>query len=108
MPNTPNHDASFEKALRAFLRKQRLAAEGCPDPALLSAYYERALDGDEARALDEHLAACADCQAELALLARLDPDATPAEPDASTPAVELTPAQLAEPQGPAKPVAEDD
>ncbi len=110
MADNPNIDASFEKALRALLQRHERPAEGCPDPGVLSAYYERALAEDELGAIEGHLAACVDCQAELALLARLDPGtpavlaeeprpAVPEKPpfavrEESPPAVELKAEQL--------------
>ena len=81
MSTGPDSEKKFEQALRAFLQDQRRASEGCPDPAALSAYYERTLDPQEAGAVEEHLAACVDCQAEVGMLARFDTERAPVAPE---------------------------
>ena len=72
----PDIDAKFDEALRAYLRKHGDRGDGCPDSAIVAAYFEQSLDDHEARELEEHFAQCASCQSELALLASLDDPAT--------------------------------
>jgi hypothetical protein len=83
----PDIDAKFDEALRAYLRKHRDRGDGCPDSAIVAAYFEQSLDEHEARELEEHFAQCASCQSELALLASLDDPAT-GVPASSSPASE--------------------
>ena len=69
----PDGGNNFERLLAAFLRDD-LAPAGptCPPAGLTAAYYEGKLIAEEARDLEEHLARCASCQADVATLARLD------------------------------------
>ena len=68
-----DRDKSFQQMLASFLRDD-LAPAGpdCLAPGAAAAYYAGALSEAEARAVEAHLAACGACQAEIALLARLE------------------------------------
>jgi len=59
----------------ALLGRRLGAREGegrddCPDVGAVAAYYERSLPHNEREAIERHLAGCAPCRAELAVLAR--------------------------------------
>lgn len=67
-----------EKAIAALLRKRAAepgaaATPECPDPKILAAYYERALEPREQAEQDEHVSSCARCQAQLAVMVRSEP-----------------------------------
>ena len=68
-----DRDKSFQQMLASFLRDD-LAPAGpdCLAPGAAAAYYAGALSEAEARSVEAHLAACGACQAEIALLARLE------------------------------------
>jgi hypothetical protein len=56
--------------LRRALAPAETAAEPCPDPEILAAYSERALDGDETAHYELHFARCARCREQLAAMVR--------------------------------------
>lgn len=61
----------FEALLAERLRKRDRAGRGqCPDVTLIAAYCERSLTGGERDAVEQHLAGCALCRAELSSIAR--------------------------------------
>ncbi|PDW03718.1 zf-HC2 domain-containing protein [Candidatus Viridilinea mediisalina] len=75
--------AAVEANLACLVRAQTIAAEvaqveelfyryGCPAPEQLVAYQEDQLEGTARLVFKRHLATCAHCQAELALLAHFD------------------------------------
>ena len=65
-------DDPFEAALARSLQRHGEAVDGCPDPEILAAYWDRSLASDERTHWDAHFAACARCQAQLAALARTE------------------------------------
>jgi hypothetical protein len=78
-------DAGFERMVeREFSRPTGVAADACPQVELLAAWFDRALVGDGAEAVQVHLAACGRCQELLATIARTEPEVlyvnAPAEP----------------------------
>jgi hypothetical protein len=77
-----DRDKSFQHILAAFLRDD-LAPAGpdCLAPGAAAAYYAGALSEAEAHGVEVHLAGCGACQAEIALLARLEARG-PVEPEA--------------------------
>ena len=70
-------DDPFEAALARGLQRQGEAVDGCPDPEILAAYWDRSLTSDERTHWDAHFAACARCQAQLAALARTEARVNP-------------------------------
>ncbi len=68
-----DRDKSFQQMLVSFLRDDQ-APEGpnCPAPGALAAYRAGALSEAETRDIEAHLAGCGACQAEIALLLRLE------------------------------------
>ena len=70
MPDPGPQDKAFEAALSKSLRTQRSADEGCPDPEVLAAYWERPLASEERTKCEAHFASFLRCQAQLAALAR--------------------------------------
>ncbi len=77
-------DSHFDRALRAAARRGRADAGPCPDAALLAAYVDRGLSGDERTDVEAHVADCTLCQEQLALLAAVDvADDPPAAPGPS-------------------------
>ena len=79
MPDPGPADKAFEVALSKSLRTQRSADDGCPEPGVLAAYWERSLASGERAKCEAHFASCLRCQAQLAALAR-----TAASADAAT------------------------
>lgn len=65
-------DATGELIRRVLGRDAGNAKGECPDPAALAAYYEKSLSAAEAAQLERHFAICDRCQAQLAVLARID------------------------------------
>lgn len=66
---------------RGLSRESARAAQGCPEPDILAAYYERSLAPAEVERFDAHLATCARCRAQIAALVRSEtPDKK--QPDA--------------------------
>ena len=60
------------------------AEQGCPEPEVLAAYYERSLAPAEIDQFDAHLATCARCRAQIAALVRSEPhDEKPLDAPAS-------------------------
>jgi hypothetical protein len=80
-----DRDKSFQQVLASFLRDD-LAPAGpdCFAPGAAAAYYVGALSEAEARGVEAHLVGCGACQAEIALLARLEASVA-AEPAAPNP-----------------------
>lgn len=64
-------DPHFDRALRAAARRGRPAGP-CPDASLLAAYVDRGLSAPERASIERHLADCANCMEQLALLAAVD------------------------------------
>ena len=70
MPDPEPANKAFEAALSKSLRTQRSADDGCPEPEVLAAYWERSLASGERARCESHLADCLRCQAQLVALAR--------------------------------------
>src|SRR5690348_8772693 len=72
MSNESARDKGMDKLVEAKLRS-RLSpgSANCLDAELLAAYVERTLTSSERADCESHLAACAHCQEEVAMLARL-------------------------------------
>ena len=64
MPRSSNGER-FETMLRLTIRATEGHRIGCPDSAMLAAYHERALSPAEQGLMEEHLAECGRCRAEL-------------------------------------------
>ena len=68
-------DAIDRELRRAFARRRRTAAPGPHvDAEAAAAWMERRLDAPPRSSVEAHLAACADCQAMVATLARITPE----------------------------------
>ena len=68
-----DREEAFQQVLASFLRDDLApAGQSCLAPGVAAAYYAGALSEPEADAVEIHLAGCAPCQAEIALLARLE------------------------------------
>jgi ribonuclease E len=68
-----DRDEAFQQVLASFLRDDLApAGQACLAPGAAAAYCAGALSEPEARFVEAHLAGCASCQAEIALLARLE------------------------------------
>jgi hypothetical protein len=74
-----DHNRDRDKPAAAELLRQTLASaaaeaglrgEECPDPDILAAYADRALDADETAHYELHFSQCAHCRAQLALMSR--------------------------------------
>jgi hypothetical protein len=65
-------DKAMEGLLRRTLARDAGAAEVCPDPGILAAYYERSLDADENARQELHFSRCVRCREQLAAMARAD------------------------------------
>jgi hypothetical protein len=63
-------DKASVDLLRRSLASSATAAEPCPEPEILAAYSERALDGDETARYELHFSRCARCRDELTAMAR--------------------------------------
>src|ERR1700728_240292 len=63
-------DKASADLLRRSLASSAGAVETCPDPEILAAYSERALDADETVRYELHFSKCARCRDELAAMAR--------------------------------------
>jgi hypothetical protein len=61
--------------LRQSLVREPAAAGACPEPEILAAYFERSLSAEETARCELHLAGCARCREELALVERAGHDA---------------------------------
>jgi hypothetical protein len=73
----------FEAAMRGALARARDAGgQDCPEPAVLAAYYEGALDTNERARWQRHCADCARCQRAIAAFARIA-DAVEAVPNSA-------------------------
>jgi hypothetical protein len=71
-----DRDEAFQQVLASFLRDDLApAGQACLAPGAAAAYFAGALSEPEARVVEAHLAGCAPCQAEIALLARLEASA---------------------------------
>jgi hypothetical protein len=83
----------FQQVLASFLRDDLApAGPSCLAPGVAAAYYAGSLSEPEAGTVEIHLAGCAPCQAEIALLARLEASGLEeiAVPRAALPAAEST------------------
>jgi hypothetical protein len=68
-----DNKAGFESMLRRGLSSDSTpAAQDCPGPDVLAAYYERSLASAEIERFDAHFATCARCRAQIAALVRLE------------------------------------
>jgi hypothetical protein len=68
-------DKRFERVLASFLREDTGGSRtACPQPGILSTFFEGKLSEHEARELEVHLSQCGACQAEVATLVRLQLD----------------------------------
>jgi hypothetical protein len=81
---TSRDQNSGEDKPAADLLRQTLASaaskvEACPDPEILAAYADRALDADETAHYEFHFSQCAHCREQLAVMVRAS---APAEPPA--------------------------
>ncbi len=66
-----DHKTGFDSMLRRGLSADSTpAAQGCPGPVVLAAYYERSLAPAELERFDAHFATCARCRAQIAALVR--------------------------------------
>ena len=63
-------DAALQRGLE---RASRAPGEACPDAEVLAACFEQTLERSEHARWERHFAACTRCQAQLALLARIEP-----------------------------------
>jgi len=69
-----DNKTGFDSMLRRGLSSDSTpAAQGCPQPDVLAAYYERSLSPAEIDQFDAHLATCARCRAQIAALVRSEP-----------------------------------
>jgi len=66
-------DAGFERLVEREMSRAAASPEACPQVELLAAWFDRALNGAEAEAVQTHLASCARCQELLGTLARTEP-----------------------------------
>jgi hypothetical protein len=80
-----NNKTGFDSMLRRGLSSDSTRAEqGCPEPEVLAAYYERSLAPAEIDQFDAHLATCARCRKQIAALVRSEPhDEKPLDAPAS-------------------------
>src|SRR5215472_15179192 len=72
------HDATMNGLLRRNLTRAARPSETCPDSEILAAYYERALDSQEAARCELHFSQCAQCREQLAMIVRAEEHAQPA------------------------------
>jgi len=72
-------DDAMAGLLKRSLAGDASAGNGCPQPDILAAYFERSLDAEETARVEIHLAECARCREEVAALARAEAEA-PAAP----------------------------
>jgi Photosynthesis system II assembly factor YCF48 len=89
MNNDSARDKAMDKLVEAKLRSGLHPASGnCPDAEILAAYVERTLTVGERAHCQAHLASCAHCQAQVAVLVRLSEADEPAvaPPKAAAPA----------------------
>lgn len=63
-------DKAMDGLLRRSLAREQGAAGPCPEPDILAAYFERALDADEMASHELHFSQCARCREQLALILR--------------------------------------
>ena len=70
---------TMDGLIRRSLAQKAGAAENCPGPETLAAYYERSLDAQERASCETHVSECARCREQLALMARAEE-----EPQAAT------------------------
>jgi hypothetical protein len=71
-------DDAMAGLLKRSLAGEAGAADGCPAPDALAAYFERSLDADETARVDLHLSQCGRCREQLAALGRAEEAAAPA------------------------------
>ncbi|MGA7854824.1 MAG: YCF48-related protein [Candidatus Acidiferrales bacterium] len=70
------------------------AGKDCPEPEILAAYFDRALEAQETARYDLHFSQCAHCRAQLAAMARASADTEGDKKSASAWNWERTPAWL--------------
>lgn len=63
-------DKAMDGLLRRSLARGQGAGDPCPEPDILAAYFERALDADEMASHELHFSRCARCREHLALMLR--------------------------------------
>jgi hypothetical protein len=63
-------DKAMAGLLRRSLAQDTGSGENCPEPEVLGAYFERALDADETARYDLHFSRCSVCREQLAAMAR--------------------------------------
>jgi len=67
-------DQAMEKLLKRGLRGDLdTSGQQCPDANVLATYFDRELNADETRRWELHFSSCANCQEQLAALARTEP-----------------------------------
>ena len=71
MSDSRQADQAFEAAFSRSLRSRGGKGDGCPEPEILAAFWDRSLASDERTQWETHFAKCARCQEQLAALARL-------------------------------------
>lgn len=69
---------TMDGLIRRSLAQKADAAENCPGPETLAAYYERSLDAQERANCDTHVSQCAACREQLALMERAAEEPRPA------------------------------
>src|SRR3984885_471878 len=63
-------DKAMAGLLRRSLAQNTGAGEDCPEPEILAAYFDHALDAQEMARYDLHFSRCAVCREQLAAMAR--------------------------------------
>ena len=71
-------DSTMDGLIRRSLNTANAAAQNCPDPEIVAAYYERSLDPKERARFETHLSSCARCREQLAVMVRADEKPSPA------------------------------
>src|ERR1700685_1068185 len=67
-------DKAMAGLLRRSLAQNTGAGEDCPEPEILAAYFDHALDAQEMARYDLHFSRCAVCREQLAAMARAGGD----------------------------------
>ena len=88
MKNDLARDRAIEKLVAGKLRAQLKApGAGCPEAETLAAYVEQTLAPGERLSCETHLAACLQCQEQVAAMVRLNEAEEPAEAVTTRPAI---------------------
>ncbi len=78
MSDSRQADQAFEAALSRGLQSRGGKGNGCPEPEILAAFWDRSLASDERTQWETHFAQCTRCQEQLAALARMGEAEEPA------------------------------